>query len=162
MSINDYPQTGGPGLTPTQVQSTPEALVGTISYVETPRPNFPTSWIPLDGQLGTGHVATYPVLATRYPSWVVGADIQYPDRNTAVGGRFLRGGNDADVGTERTDTTAPNSLSVRYTRYASIPNNSSIGGSNGRWRGTTTSTATVTGDAETAPVHASGVWVVVV
>ena len=106
------------------------------------------------------------MFASRYPDWVVGPDIQYPDLNNAggtlEGGRFIRGGSDTDVGTEAADSTAPNGLAVNYIRPNNPVSSEVDGGGGNMVRFTSTVDATVTGDAETAPVHVSGVWVVTV
>jgi len=65
---------------------------------------------------------------------------------------FLRAGENA-IGTHVDDTTAVNGLSGTYIRYNTIPTNSSTGGNNGRWRGTSTRAIALSGDAETAPDH---------
>ena len=94
----------------------------------------------------------YPVWAAAYDEYVVGDDIVFP---ADVDGMFLRnlGGNAGVEGAYQADENKAHTHN--YTRYASIPNNSSIGGSNGRWRGTSNAASTSSGGVEARPVNRS-------
>jgi len=99
------------------------------------------------GTIANGAI-DYPLWAAQYPEFVSGNDIVFPPN---VEGMFLRnlGGAAAVQGAFQTDATAVNGLSGTQIRYNSLPNNTSLGGSNARWRGTSNTPITLTASIDT-------------
>jgi len=83
-------------------------MVGTFLYAATEEPVNNT--FAMNGQTIVGGVATYPLLATKWASWVSGANIVLPDWS----GRFIRstGGSAAALGVNQPDATSVNGLST--------------------------------------------------
>jgi len=128
------------------------SLVGTKVECEPGRTEA-DGLIPLiDGYTIENGVALYPEFAAKYPSFThVDPQTFRVDLKVPVGwnGAVTRnlGGNANAFAVPQSD--AIKAHTHNYTRYASIPTNSSTGGNNGRWRGTQNSTSSSTGDVET-------------
>jgi len=113
--------------------------------------------VPEPGKLYAGEThnwADNPILSAKFSAQPNGFIVDNTDGTFTVVDHqdFIRPGS-SNVGVHVDDTTAVNGLTGVYVRYNSIPTNSSTGGNNGRWRGTTNQQVNLSGDAETAPNH---------